>query len=201
MRDMRDITARRRPLLAAFSLLTSIVPPCLPVQASPSSAFTIQAPPSFVTLSSKSPDSATIFSSGNFATGTTLSVSRIDRSKLGLDGSSSKRVDEALAAYRDRQTSPGAAKSRIISSTLSDDGGRLEFELLLSLVGDVSSDSQLADPKLTRHTLAVALAPNADELLVLWAGATQDRWDAEDGLLLRTSASSFKLNSLDPPTQ
>ena len=167
-------------------------------------------PEDFVTLTSRDP--LTAFVAGNFRTGTTISVQQVSietlqkfsKTTLSCDGAaplscqdSAQSVATALAAFRDRQTAPSGSSSSLIPASVGLQDGKLTFEMLLALVGDGATQTQLNDPELSRHT-AVAAIPIEDgsALLAVWAGAKVASWDAGDGPLLQRATSTFGLRPL-----
>ena len=188
------------------TVLHAAAPPPTPLP------FTLSVPEGFISFSSRDP--STLAVAGNFKTGTTLSVQKVDTAALQAllpstalvcDGDDrtkpilsctegAAKLALALAAFRDRQAAPSGASSRVIVETLRADPERLSFEMALALVGDGATEAQQADPTLSRRTsVAVLPAEGADAWLCLWAGATTENWEAGDGETLRRAAASFAL--------
>ena len=193
----------RRPLLLS-ALTTSLLTQPLALRAATPPPYTLSVPDSFVTLAPR--DSSTLYVAGNFATGTTLSVQRLTASSVLAsaspcgDGASALSCTAGvaalavqLAAVRDRQAAPSGSSSKVMPESIRADGGKLSFEMLLTLVGDNASDAMRADPELSRRTAVAVLVDGDDELLCLWAGAKVINWDRGDGELLRRAVASFAL--------
>lgn len=173
--------------------------------ASPADAFALRVPDDFVTLPAR--DTSTLLVAGNFRTGTTLSVQRVDATALAkalppgsaCDGEaagallcarSAPALADALAAYRDTQAAPSGARSEVLpdSVTLDAASGALRFEMTLALSTQLQGDLELA-----RHTVVAALPSAAGGLLCLWAGAKASSWEAGDGPVLQSVAQTFAL--------
>ena len=196
-------TVPRRSML--LTALTAAVHHRAPAAAS-DPIFSLQVPDTLVTLGKRGA-SEYLTVAGNFATGTLLSVQLLANADLrGLVLPSEVTSDReafalaaALAALRDKASGVDATSAVLGASAL---GGGVEFEMTTPLVGDRASTAQLADPELSRRTVARALllppevgAATSEPagLLVLWAGAKQINFDAGDGPMLRGAAETFGL--------
>ena len=205
--DAASVLARRRVVLSVLAPAifgsSRILRPS-PSHAASSIPFKLPIPDGFVSLPPPKDQSDTLFVAGNFRTGTTISVQRVDATALRKllpinsprceDGAallcqeSAASLAIALAAYRDRQAAPSGCRSEPIAGTLRlGDGGKLTFEMQLAL----ASGSQ--DPELSRHTAVSALPGGGGDLICLWAGAKTSEWEAGDGPVLLRIVEAFAL--------
>ena len=182
------LVERRFCLGAAVALLSA---PSLRKASAAPPPFTLSLPSNFVKLSSPQ-DKRTLLVAGDFSkligsegAATTISVQLLE-SRLPAGVS---EAAEALARQRDSVA--GICPSRILPSTLMQDGdGGLSFEFLTPLV---CSGVDVDRPDLTRHTIARALPIDDGATLVLWAGARAAEWDDGVGTELKKCARTLAL--------
>ena len=212
--DAASVLARRRVVLSVLAPAifgsSRILRPS-PSHAASSIPFKLPIPDGFVSLPPPKDQSDTLFVAGNFRTGTTISVQRVDATALRKllpinsppceDGAallcqeSAASLAIALAAYRDRQAAPSGCRSEPIAGTVRlGDGGKLTFEMQLALA------SGSPDPELSRHTAVSVIGLSAlsggaggGDLICLWAGAKTSEWEAGDGPVLLRSVEAFAL--------
>lgn len=195
---------RRPALLALAAAVTQPRPPV--TAAEPAPRFSLEVPAGFVSIGRRG-DADYLLVTGNFATGTLLSVQQLRPTDLRVplsagDDAAALRLATALGALRDK--AQGVDATSAVRNARARGQRAIDFELTTPLVGDKATPAQLADPELVRTTLARALLlpdgpagePGAG-LLVVWAGAKQSFFDAGDGELLRAAVDSFSLKTAD----
>jgi hypothetical protein len=170
----------------------------------PQPEFTLSIPSEFVQIPKTGRSSSNfLLSSGNFATGSTLTVQAIEVPQLMPDGIRAEdavyELSAALVRLRDSQSGIDATSTmRTPGPTLSSPF-QLDFEFDTPLVSPPQDD-----PELSRRTVARALLlPDADggaagaakapikRVLVAWGGAKRSEWDAGVGEVLRNSIATF----------
>lgn len=156
--------------------------------------------------------------SGNFRTGSTLTVERLGAAQLGgyaataeavpasgaLDPArSAESLASALIRYRDASSGLDASSEGARDVTVGSGGRIVQFEFDTPLVSPPRPDA----PDLTRRTLVrvLLIAPPAGEevrgvttsstgALVMWAGAKLGEWEGGVGTQLREAAATFVLS-------
>ena len=198
--------ATQRPALAAEKL-----PPCQSTAlsdakcepyAAPQSEFVLKVPDEFVQIPRSGLKSSNIiFSSGNFAKASTLTVQSLELQQLLPNGltagglaESADALANALVSFRD------AGVSAPTGSTIEAPGPRvdanaLDFVFDTSLVSPPSDDPEYSRVTAARALLLAApgesLGAPSTRVLVAWGGAKRSEWDKGMGETLRAAVASF----------
>mmetsp|Transcript_30829 Transcript_30829/g.51004 ORF Transcript_30829/g.51004 Transcript_30829/m.51004 type:complete len:269 (+) Transcript_30829:206-1012(+) len=189
--------------------------PCAKYEVPHSPEFILDVPPQFVQLPrSGRAASNYLLVSGDFRTGSTLTVESLDlqrllpggfASELPAGSSDADALISALLRHRDSQSGVDIPSKLLPSFDSLEGPGFSEATLTpcdFLFSTPLVFPAKPADPEFERITIARALLlvpPSGDirdahtRVLILWGGAKRSEWDNGMGQVMRAAASSFRL--------